>query len=80
MMKLDMAVLPARSGETLPPRPILSSVRASAATPGCKTSCLSSSGQLPCHNGGYTVELHTTFVYRSTSDGFFCSSDDDLWV
>ena len=51
-----------------------------AATAGCKTNCLSSTGQTDCHNNGFTSEMHTTFVYRSTSDGLFFSSDDDLWV
>ena len=50
------------------------------ATAGCETNCQASSGADQCHNYGFTAELHTTFVYRDTSDGFFFSSADDLWV
>ena len=51
-----------------------------AAMPGCETTCQASTGKPLCHNYGFTAELHTTFVYRDTSDGFFFSSADDLWV
>ena len=51
-----------------------------AAKLGCQTNCLASSGHQECHNFGFTTEMHTTFVYTSTSDGLFFVSDDDLWV
>ena len=51
-----------------------------AATAGCQTNCLVTTGQVECHNYGFTTEIHTTFVHTSTSEGFAFVSDDDLWV